>query len=818
MKINPVYLLLIIAIISSCTYQPPRTREDFDNNWEFFLGDDSSAKNPDYNDASWRTLNLPHDWSIEGKFDSSSPAKSDGGYLNGGVGWYRKTFSVSTSSKGKNIFIDFDGVYRLSKVWINGHFLGERPNGYISFRYDLTPYLNYGDKKNVIAVRVDNSQQPNSRWYSGSGIYRNVGLVTTNKIFVDQWGRFITTPKVNKDSATVDITIKVRNSDSTNANVTVKTSLLDKALKVVASTSSSIDINKNSVNETSQQMIVKNPTLWSLEKPYLYTAETQIISNGKILDEYSSPFGIRYYHFDADKGFFLNGEHVKLNGVCEHHDLGALGAASNKRAIQRQLEILKSMGCNAIRTSHNPPDPELLNLCDQMGFIVMDEAFDMWKRPKREYDYHLYWDEWHKKDLTDQILRDRNHPCVFIWSVGNEIPEQSAYVWSTDLPREQWPIDSNGKFIVKELVSIVRSLDTTRPITTANDHPDTSNVILQANALDITSFNYRNSQWQFEQERWGKKPFIATESASAFETRGHYDMPSDSIRRWPPDWSKPFTDGNPDHTCSSYDNYAASWGSTHEEALKLFLKNDWITGMFVWTGFDYIGEPTPYTWPSRSAYFGLIDLAGFPKDGYYLYQSVWTNKPVLHLLPHWNWNVGDTIDVWAYYNNADEVELFLNGKSLGAKSKTGDDLHVMWRIPYEPGTLKAVSRKDGKEVLTDSVKTAGAPSKIILIPDRNEIHADGKDLSFVTVRIEDANGVLVPNADNDVQFQIGGEGFIAGVDNGNQTSLESFKADHRKAFNGLCLAIIQSNGNKGDIQLNATSNGLQSATIVIKAK
>lgn len=815
-------LVLLLALsfftLNVNAQQNIRSRVNFYEGWKFYSGDDANVKIADYNDGAWRTLNLPHDWSIEGKFDEKNPAGIGGGALPGGVGWYRKSFIVPADSKDKKVYIDFDGVYRLSEVWINGHYLGIRPNGYISFRYDLSPYLNFGTKQNVIAVRVDNSQQPNSRWYSGSGIYRNVWLETTGKIAVDHWGTFITTPQVSEQSASVQMSLTVYNATTAIVKAEARTNLYDANNKIVGSTSSNLEVNAETKYQITQTINVSNPVLWSVDHPQLYKAVTQIISNGKTVDEYTTPFGIRYFNFDPDKGFFLNGKHMKINGVCNHHDLGALGAAINTRAIQRQLEILKSMGCNAIRTSHNPPAPELLDLCDQMGFIVMDEAFDMWKRPKNKFDYHLYWDEWHVKDLTDQILRDRNHPCVVAWSVGNEIPEQSAYEWNPEIPKAQQKKDSTGITISRELAAIVRSLDATRPVTTANDHTDTSNLLLQSGAYDLICYNYRHQQWGSAQERWGKKSFIATESASAFETRGYYEMPSDSIRRWPEDWSKPFTGGNPQHACSSYDNCCASWGSTHEESLKEYLKYDFIAGMFLWTGFDYLGEPTPYLWPSRSSYFGVIDLAGFPKDAYYLYQSVWTDKPVLHLLPHWNWKQGDIIDVWAYYSQADEVELFLNGKSLGVRKKTGDELHVAWKVSYAKGTLKAVSRKNGVTVLTDEIKTAGAPAKIVLTADRNRIAADGKDLSFITVTIQDAEGNIVSAAENEVQFKITGEGFIAGVDNGSETSMESFKADHRKAYHGLCLAIVQSNGKKGDIQFTASSPGLQSGALVIETK
>ena len=815
-KIFSALLITLLSFDAIC--QSPRIKENFNEGWKFSLGDDSTAQYPDYNDASWLDLTLPHDWSIYGPFDKNNPAGIGGGALPGGIGWYRKTFTLPSSSFNKNIFIDFDGVYRLSEVWINGHYLGIRPNGYISFQYDLTPYLHFGDQKNLIAVRVNNSDQPNSRWYSGSGIYRNVWLTTTDKIFVDLWGTFISTPQVSQASAKVLLKVRVKNNGSPTSAITIKTTIYDIDGKPVASTSSSANSTLNEVEEVSESFTISNPHLWSLDQPYLYKAVTIVSGNGKLLDQYETPFGIRYFSFDPEKGFFLNGKHFKINGVCNHHDLGALGAAVNRSALRRQLEMLKVMGCNAIRTSHNPPAPELLDLCDQMGFIVMDEAFDMWKRPKTKFDYHLYWDEWHAKDLEDQILRDRNHPSIFVWSVGNEIPEQSEYVWNPDIPKDQQQKDSTGKMIVKELTAIVRSLDTTRPVTAANDHTDASNLLLQAGVLDIISYNYRNAQWKSAQELWGKKPFLATESASAFETRGSYDMPSDSIRRWPEDWNKPFTSGNSDNSCSSYDNCAASWGSTHEEALKEYMKYDFIAGMFVWTGFDYLGEPTPYSWPSRSAYFGIIDLAGFPKDAYYLYQSVWTNKPVLHLLPHWNWKMGDTIDVWAYYNNADEVELFLNEKSLGVRKKSGDDLHIMWHVAYQPGILKAISRKDGKTVLTDEVKTSGKPAKIILHADRNMISADGNDVSFVSIRVEDENGTLVPYADNDIRFSLAGPGTIAGVDNGSETSLESFKTNHRKAFSGLCMVIVQSTKKSGTIHLTAASQGLQEAGLDIVTK
>jgi beta-galactosidase len=786
-----------------------KNRLEFDNNWRFRLDSVHSYNEPGIDDASWRSLDLPHDWSIELPFDSTSPTGTGGGALRGGLGWYRKTFTVPASSKNKNIFIDFDGAYMNSEVWINGHSLGIRPNGYISFRYDLTPYLKFGNDKNIIVVKVDNLKQPNSRWYSGSGIYRNVWLVSENDVFVDHWGTFINTHIADGQPAAVDMKVNVSNANSTDRNIVVTTTFYDETNKPVANASSPLNAKAKTTTECFQQTKISAPHLWSIDHPYLYKAVTQILANNKVLDEYTTNFGIRYFHFDVDKGFSLNGKAVKIIGVCDHHDLGCLGAAINTRALERQLQMLKSMGINGIRTSHNPPAPELLDLADKLGFIVMDEAFDMWKKPKNPYDYHLYWDEWHKKDLEDQVLRDRNHPSVCIWSIGNEIPEQ----WGGRNGE-----DTSGRSIARELAAIVHSLDTTRPITSALNNPWPGNEIYKSGALDLVGFNYSHNQYKNFPKNFPNKKFIATETVSSLNTRGHYDMPSDSIRRWPARWDKPVENANPDLTCSAYDNCSAPWGSTHEETLKELLKYNFASGMFIWTGFDYIGEPTPYPWPARSSYFGIIDLAGFPKDAYYLYQSLFTSRPVLHIFPHWNWTGGQVIDVWAYYNHADEVELFLNGKSLGTKKKTGDDLHVMWRVKYEPGIIKAISRMNGKTVLTKEIKTAAEPSKIMLTADRKNIKTDGKDLSFVTATIVDKNGNIVPTANNLIHFNISGEGFIAGVDNGSETDLSSFKSNQYKAFNGLCLAVVQSKAKAGTIKLTATADGLQSSTITILTK
>ncbi|MET3501976.1 beta-galactosidase [Mucilaginibacter rubeus] len=800
-KVCKYALLAILMLATLKPFAQIRQKLDFDKSWRFNLGAVENGEKTTLNDSKWRVLNLPHDWSIEGKFSKDNPATPEGGALPGGIGWYRKTFTVPATSKGKLVYIDFDGVYQKSDVWINGHHLGFRPNGYISFRYELTPYLNFGGN-NVIAVKVDNSVQPNSRWYSGSGIYRHVWLVTTNKTAIDHWGTYVTTSDISDASAKVNVQVQLHN-DQSSPQVLISTKLYDAAGKQVAAAgeATSAAQNKNEPLTVTNTLTVKNPVLWSVENPYLYKAVTQLIEGKKVVDEYTTTVGIRYFNFDADKGFSLNGKPMKILGVCNHHDLGSLGAAINNRALERQLQMLKAMGCNGIRTSHNPPAPELLDLCDKMGFIVMDEAFDCWEWKKATYDYHLYFKEWHKRDLEDQIKRDRNHPSIMIWSIGNEIPQQA---------------DTSALRIAPELAAIVHSLDKTRPLTTANDRPDSTNKIIKSGAIDLVGYNYHQFDYAKFHDRYPGKKFIATETTSGLETRGYYEMPSDSIRVWPPSYDKPFVrEGN---NVSAYDNTRPPWGSTHEMTWKVMKKYDFLSGMFIWTGFDYLGEPTPYSWPSRSSYFGIIDLAGFPKDVYYMYQSEWTNKNVLHIFPHWNWQPGKMIDIWAYYNNADEVELYLNGKSLGIQKKTGDDLHVMWRVKYEPGTLKAISRKNGKTVLTREIHTAGAPAKIELTADRSQIKADGQDLSFITVKILDKDGNVVPDADNKVNFKIAGEGSIASVDNGDPVSHDPFKADYRKAFHGLALAIVQAKEKAGTITLTASADGLKSATLVLKSK
>lgn len=797
-------LLVLLVAPFTAAAQGQRATLAFDRAWRFHLGDAAAAQDPTFSDSGWRTLDVPHDWSIEGEFSDSNPAGASGGALPGGVGWYRKTFSVAARDSGRLVFVEFDGVYRNSQVWINGQYLGKRPYGYSSFTYELTPHLHYGRAGNVIAVRVDNSQQPNSRWYSGSGIYRHVRLVTTNPVHVDLWGTYVTTPEVTPATARVTIRTTVRNESRADQPITLRTVLYDAAGRAVATASAAASVPRDSGSEIAQDLIISKPILWSVERPYLYRAVSRVVCRGRPCDDYTTPFGVRSFTFDPERGFILNGTPVKIRGVCLHHDLGALGAAVNTRAIERQLQIMKEMGVNALRTSHNPPAPELLDLTDRLGIIVLDEAFDMWKKEKTKYDYHLDWDAWHVRDLSDLVRRDRNHPSVFMWSIGNEVMEQ----WTDG--------DSTAAPIARELAGIVRRLDPTRPITSANNNGSSANPVLQSGALDLLGHNYHHEAWAKFPEQFPGGKFIITEAMSALNSRGVYEQPSDSVASYETPYVKDHGPlPNKDYRLSSYDDRKAFWGSLHEESLRLFERYPFLSGIFIWQGIDYLGEPTPYEWPARSSYFGVVDLAGFPKDPYYLYQSAWTSRPMLHVFPHWNWTAGQTIDVWAY-SNADEVELFLNGASLGVKRKPEKVSHLMWRVTYTPGTLRAVARTGGRVVATEEVKTAGVPARVALAPDRTTIHADGSDLSFVTVTVLDSAGVEVPTAEPLIRFGVEGDARIEGVDNGDQVSHESFKTDHVRLFEGKALVIIRAGRAPGTVTLTARADGLAPATLRLR--
>ena len=786
-------MLMAVLLLTGLATQA-RERVCFDKDWRFMLADSAQMASVNYRDAHWRRLDVPHDWAIEGDFHDGNPSGAGGGALPGGVGWYRKTFEVKSDEvKSEKFFLEFDGVYMNSTVYVNGQKVGSRPYGYSSFEYDITPYVHEGE--NVVAVRVDNSDQPNSRWYSGCGIYRHVWLTRTNAIHLKHWGVYVHDGRVEVDY-----------ENPTGQKVTVKNTWLD---------------------ANGRPTSIKKPRKWSCEDPYIYKVRTQLISGGKVVDEVETVTGFRDFRFDAKTGFWLNGKNFKLNGVCEHHDFGCLGAALSEDALHRKLVKLKAMGVNAIRSSHNPPAPELLAMCDTMGLIVMDESFDMWRRRKTQNDYARFFDEWHERDLTDLVLRDRNHPCILMWSIGNEVLEQWSSAEADTLTLEQANLILNAghdastlakdgelsvqSLLTQHLAEIVKRYDTTRPITAGCNEPSPGNHLFKSGAIDIIGFNYHHPWVKDVPQNFPDKPFIFSESVSALQTRGYYMMPSDSIYKAPKEWWLPYTD--PSFMCSAYDNMHASWSSTHEETWDLVKHTPYVGGQFIWTGFDYIGEPTPYGFPARSSYFGIIDLAGFPKDSYYMYQSEWTKEPMLHLFPHWNWLPGQTIDMWAYYNNADEVELFINGKSQGIKRKEerGErkedslctEYHVGWRVQFEPGEVKAVSRKDGKTVCEQTIRTAGQPAAIRLSMDYQ-----GKDLCFVNVDVVDAEGRLCPWAENQIHFSTVGDAQVVATDNGCQTSMERFSEPRRKAFFGRCMVVVRGNGT-----LKAQAIGLKEGVI-----
>lgn len=801
--------MCLLLFLSATAMTQPRLVIDFNRNWKFFKGDDSLAKNYNYNDKNWRTLSLPHDWSIESDFTKDAPATNQGGSLPGGIGWYRKAFAIPVADSLKIYTLCFDGIYKNSEVWINGHSLGKRPNGYVHLNYELKyEWIKFG-QPNVIAVRVDNSLQPDSRWYTGSGIYRDVKLQITGPTHFKDHGIRVVPLLYNDSTNTVSIITELMVRNQGADVLRVEHEILGPNGKKVTSQYPDVKpVNRADYTEHrySGQYEVGKVRKWSPENPVLYTLVSRIYRADKLVDEVRTRIGFRDIKFDVQKGFLLNGKPYLIKGVCLHHDLGALGAAFNKEAARRQLKLLKEMGCNAIRCSHNPPASAFLDLCDEMGFLVMDEAFDTWNKKKNKYDYHQYFNEWYIGDLKAMVLRDRNHPSVFMWSIGNEIRNQ---------------FDSSGTRIAKELVAIIRELDAVRPITCAmTETVPEKNFIAQSNVLDVLGFNYKDFDYAALPQRFPGQKFIATETASALETRSVYQFPSDTLRIWPADYKEQdtFARGNKDYTTAAYDNTHAYWGNTHEKSWLRVKNNPHMTGLFVWSGFDYLGEPLPYpSFPSRSSYYGIIDLAGFPKDVYYMYQSEWTSKPVLHVFPHWNWTTGDTVDVWAYYSQADAVELFLNGKSLGIKSKNDTTLHVQWRVPFEPGLLKAVSYRNNKIVLVKEIRTSGPVTRVELRASKTKLRSDGKDMIFITARITDAQGNTVTNDDREIVFSVKGSGLIAGTDNGYQADTRSLKNPVRKTWKGLALVMVQSSGKKGNSTVTAIPAGLPPARISLQS-
>lgn len=783
----------------------------------------------EFNDSGWRVLNLPHDWGIEGPFQQE--LSGDTGKLPWfGSAWYRKKFALPATDTGRQIYLELDGAMAYSLVWCNGQFVGGWPYGYSSWRVDLTPYLKPG-ADNVLAIRLDNPRE-SSRWYPGGGIYRNVWLLKTAPVAVAQWGVFITTPIITRESATADVGVTLDNQSAAVAEVKVAVRLFaaDKDGRatgepVATSAPQPARLQPGRQANLAHTLAVPSPKLWSLKERNRYVAETVVTSGDQEIDRVATPFGIRTIAHTVNDGFLLNGERVPLNGVCDHHDLGALGSAINVCALERQLEILQAMGCNAIRTSHNPPAPELLELCDRMGFVVMVEAFDCWRIGKKRDDYSRVFDDWHEKDLTAMVRRDRNHPSVIQWSIGNEVREQ-------DQP--------DGWKTAAHLAAIVRGEDRTRPVVAGLNNIQSAYNGFQT-VVDIIGYNYKPAEYAKVRARHPQLPLMGAETASTLSSRGEYFFPVSENK----------AEGRADFQVSSYDLYAPRWALPPDVEWKGLDEAPYTMGEFVWTGFDYLGEPTPYNAdttnllnfsspadqarvqkeltelgkirvPSRSSYFGIIDLAGFPKDRYYIYQARWRpDLPMAHILPHWNWpeRIGQVTPVFVY-SSGDEAELFLNGKSLGRQKRGPLEYRFRWNdVVYQPGELKVVAYRAGKKWAEAVQRTTGTAAKLTLSADRATVHADGSDLSFITVTIADKDGLMVPRSKNRVSFELSGPGEIIATDNGDATSFESFQAKERAAYNGLALVIIRTKpGEPGVITLRAKSDGLAAAETILTSQ
>ena len=836
-----LFMILVTVCISSAllAQESPRSRESFDLGWKFIkyfnasndaVTTDKEPENlqlPSVNDNAWRSLDLPHDWAIEGPF--SDTLENNTGLLPWkGIGWYRKHFTLTDNDKGKRIYVDFDGAMANAKVWLNGKYVGEWPYGYTSFRLDLTPYIILG-KENIIAVRLD-TKNWDSRWYPGAGIYRNVWLVKTSQLHIANNGIFCTTPEIKKERGILSVQAEVESHLADPLPVSVKAVVyklnekFEPAGTPVAESIVATATIEGMKNHTFRLDIpVKNPILWGIYKPELYRVIVSVLQGNTVSDKYETNFGFRTVNFTPRDGMLVNGERLEIRGVCNHHDLGALGAAFNTRAAERQLEILKEMGCNAIRTSHNPPAPELVDLCDKMGFLMEVELSDTWRIGKKPKDYNVDFNAWHVEDLKAMVRRDRNHPSVFIWSIGNEVPDQHNF------------------YIASSLTSIIKSEDNTRPVTSgANDAESGTNGFQKT--VDLFGINYHLGDYKrfFDLKDNANKPFHSSESASTVSSRGEYFFPvvqGDLFNNLP---------GKGIFQITSYDVEYPGWASTPDQQFTLLDKYPAAVGEFVWTGFDYIGEPTPYwgdmtglkpkDWgynetlkmlkflgvtevPSRSSYFGILDLAGFKKDRFYLYQSRWRQElPMAHILPHWNWPERKGLVTPVHvYTSGDEAELFLNGKSLGKKKKGEFEYRLKWdSVLYQPGELKVIAYKNGVKWAEDVMRTTDKASQLSATADRPAVHPNGTDLIFVTVRIEDKNKLLVPRSSNQLNFTIEGPGKIVATDNGDAASHELFQAKSKKAYNGLCLVIVAAEkGATGSFTVKAESKGLKAAAVKV---
>lgn len=801
-RLNKTQTALIFMILASCFSAIAQNKLNlerkqlFDYNWKFFLGDTVSANLKDFNDKGWRNLDLPHDWSIEGKILSKNPTAGAGGYFPAGVGWYRKTFKAPSEWKTKNVSIYFEGVYMNSEVFINGKSLGIYPYGYSSFSYDLAPYLNF-DQENVIAVRVDNSKLLNSRWYSGSGIYRHVWMMVTNPVHVAHWGIAISTPEVSSKKSTVQIKTLVKNETASPQSIVLKTQLWDTNSKNAGSNQTNVELSANSEKEVTQTINVSNPLLWSTETPNLYQAQIQLIKDKQIVDDTKTSFGIRSIKFTVENGFQLNGKTVKINGGCVHHDNGCLGAVAYDRAEERKIELLKAAGFNAVRTSHNPPSEAFLNACDKLGLLVMDESFDCWRAGKNKFDYSIYFDKWWKRDLEAMVMRDRNHPSIFMWSIGNEIPERGT---------------PEAVKTASMLISAIKRIDTSRPVTSAivmNDKKwEAFDSLMQVH--DVAGYNYHLYSAPADHQRVPSRMVVHTES-----------YPKDAFGNW-----------------------------------NLVQSNNYVLGDFVWTSIDYLGEAgigryhysgdvPGENWehdvfPWHGAYCGDIDLTGCRKPISHYRSMLYNNTEKLYLAVRepepapleiketW-WSVWPTWESWTWpgfegkniqvevYSKYPKVRLYLNNKLIGEQATTRDQqFKATFPVSYSSGILKAVGMENDKEVESKTLQTSGDAAKIKLTTDRKEIQANGQDLSFVTVEITDKDGIFQPNATNRLHFKIEGEGTIAGVGNADMKDFDSYIGDTRKAWKGRALAVIKSSHAAGDIKLTVTSAGLEEATLNVK--
>lgn len=825
-----IFLLLIIFSFSLSLFAQNRTQITLEKGWKFTREDNAAQSNTAFDDSKWQSVTVPHDWAIYGPFDKSNDIHRmaivqdgqttaiehygrTGGLPFTGAGWYRNKFSIPGFSANKRVKIQFDGAMSQARVYVNGKEAGFWPNGYNSFYFDITDLVNPNGQNNTLAVRLENNEEQ-SRWYPGAGLYRNVHLIVTNKTHIPVWGTYVTTPVVEKDFARVNIKTKIASPAS--ARYKLVTEIKDASSNTVTTQESTL--SKFSQNEITQELIVENPKLWDIKHPNLYSAVSKLYENEQLIDEYITPFGIRTIEIRPDDGFYLNGEKIKFQGVCLHHDLGPLGGAVNEAAIRRQIRTMQDMGVNAIRTSHNMPAPEYVRLADEMGMMLMVETFDEWAIPKVKNGYNRYFKEWAEKDIVNVLHHYRNNPSVVMWCIGNEVEEQS---------------NRQGAKTARFLQDICHREDPTRPVTNGMDRPDAVFTNNMAAIINVPGFNYRPFRYQEAYQRLPQQIILGSETASTLSSRGVYKFPVQ--RRSMAQYD--------DHQASSYDVEHAGWSNLPEDDFIQHEDLPYAIGEFIWTGIDYLGEPTPYysAWPSHSSLFGAVDLAGIPKDRFYLYRSHWNkNEETLHILPHWNWKgrEGEVTPIFVYTNHP-SAELFINGKSQGKRTK---DLSIpldgsyteeaqksferqkryrlMWMdTKYEPGTVKVVAYDaNGNAVAEKEMKTAGKPHRIELSVDRSNIKADGKDLAFINVRVVDKDGNFCPDETRQINFKVTGTGSYKAAANGNPASIESFQAPYMKLFSGQLTAIVQSAEKPGNITFEASSKGVRSAKINIQTK